>query len=892
MMKRINNSKLTIGFKQIASMINHSTNFQSYIPDDSDKLNDSSLSLSAYEPSQVDIMEQVEQTDDLPAAQKSRIHQQADLYLNQIKNYFGSQKLPLIKLDRKGLLQKYQCVTNLTDSLLTYYSNLEKSFDLQNQASLLSKLSKKEPLSTLDQIDTTQQHKILFQELTNEQQLLLNSFIQVQGRNIIVPHWNNIKQQVKQLNQIFQQQRYQILKVAQPQIQSIQKTYLDEYKNIKKIKNQTQSQYDEVFRKNQNYEGQKQLLEKDLESNNTQYRELKKNKTNPEKLIKMEMSIKLSTQQLSTIQHKLQSSKYELKELQVAITKTNQQLNEFKDNWDRQFIVMYQTVIRSLLQTHYDNYEQFLKSFKNILKLQNALNDSYLSQSQTNPPNLLLHRQSRTVSMDEIDPPRLMRNEKEELQELIKKFKFYEDQIHLFEKYDGECLDFFVEIGEVIKKMISDEIKIHLVQLKDIWITDLFTKSFPKDKQFYQNLFAQIKLITNNFIDDRTKLYKEYKETQVSVKERINNITYLFNCILKDSEKFNPGKVDGFTDYQRMKQQFRQNYLQYQQEAEQLKSKLSQYENKYKQYIDQHFEIISKTKFQFILSFATLSRSVVNHTMKMIDEFDQTYQQQDQIVKSLLDHQTNISFTPKEIQINQTQSLLHNNITTIPKISSRSNSQLTRQPNDTVNSMKETFVLKQLIRVLFLQWTKSIYFRQKFMTELYRSLNKKRPSQLDEIYVTFIDIGGEPPEVLQFIPQKNTDSCIFDLELSFRGFFYMELETFVTISWAKKHLPVTIKVKITSLNGRLRLCYTPNFIGRSWVSFVGEPSMNISIEPTISKYNISVANDIIKEFLIYKIKMLTYPNRETITVPLAEFETEIPQSALDKIKQFVDKMKN
>lgn len=34
------------------------------------------------------------------------------------------------------------------------------------------------------------------------------------------------------------------------------------------------------------------------------------------------------------------------------------------------------------------------------------------------------------------------------------------------------------------------------------------------------------------------------------------------------------------------------------------------------------------------------------------------------------------------------------------------------------------------------------------MTELYRSLNKKRPSQLDEIFVTNIDIGGEPPEVL------------------------------------------------------------------------------------------------------------------------------------------------
>ena len=33
------------------------------------------------------------------------------------------------------------------------------------------------------------------------------------------------------------------------------------------------------------------------------------------------------------------------------------------------------------------------------------------------------------------------------------------------------------------------------------------------------------------------------------------------------------------------------------------------------------------------------------------------------------------------------------------------------------------------------------------MTELYRSLNKKRPSVLDEIFVTIIDIGGDPPEV-------------------------------------------------------------------------------------------------------------------------------------------------
>lgn len=53
-----------------------------------------------------------------------------------------------------------------------------------------------------------------------------------------------------------------------------------------------------------------------------------------------------------------------------------------------------------------------------------------------------------------------MRNEKEDLSELINKFKNYDEQITLFEKYDSECLDFFVEIADSIRKVQADEIKI------------------------------------------------------------------------------------------------------------------------------------------------------------------------------------------------------------------------------------------------------------------------------------------------------------------------------------------------------------------------------------------------------------------------------------------------
>jgi len=121
---------------------------------------------------------------------------------------------------------------------------------------------------------------------------------------------------------------------------------------------------------------------------------------------------------------------------------------------------------------------------------------------------------------------------------------------------------------------------------------------------------------------------------------------------------------------------------------------------------------------------------------------------------------------------------------------------------------------------------------------------------------------------------------VFDLELSFRGYFYLELETMIDIKLVNKKLPLNIKIKVTSLNGRLRLYYTPSYIGKSWFAFVGEPTMNLNIEPTISNYNLSdkfsLTNDIIREFIIHKIKMLTYPNKERISVPLADYDVEIP----------------
>lgn len=94
----------------------------------------------------------------------------------------------------------------------------------------------------------------------------------------------------------------------------ILKSYQDSNKQIKKQKAELLSRYNEICRKQQQYQNQIQLLDRDIEQLNNLKKELKKFKSEPEKLIKTEMNLKLLVQQLQTAQHKLNDSNYALKE--------------------------------------------------------------------------------------------------------------------------------------------------------------------------------------------------------------------------------------------------------------------------------------------------------------------------------------------------------------------------------------------------------------------------------------------------------------------------------------------------------------------------------------------------------------------------------------------------
>ncbi|KAM3141917.1 hypothetical protein pb186bvf_006003 [Paramecium bursaria] len=885
MKKQITQSNLKITFSSISQQIEKLTDFQNYIPESTNNLKDSMNSFSDYEPSNQSYQQEEEQN------YKSRIHQQADIYLNQLKNYFGTQKLQLAKFNRKQYLSQIQNLTNYTDHLITYYDNLEKSFEPMCQISILQKIQKYQ--QTVQDVA----HKII---INNIHQDMLFSIFQIHHTQANL-QWQDVKIQIRQIQQVFIQQKQFIKSSAQPQILQMQRAYLEEYKELKKQKTEISIQYNDIYRKQQKFVGEKTLMEQDLDSQRVEFKDLKSHKADPQKLIKMEMNIKLLDQQIKTIKQKINRYNLDSQNILKQSTELDIKLQQFLENWSNQLSILFMSVIRSLLQSHFENYQQFCQSFKNLFQPMSKQISKQLSKQLSQDEYKNMTKQ-KTV-LDESDPIRLMKREKEEIQEIFKLFQDKEELFNQFDKQDQEII-----IIQQIKESLINACNIEIRQLQgqfqgSQWVLiPTQDRGLIQNNTSYRNALQSIINIETNFREQKTKFVKEFKEISLIVKERQQQLTYIFNCILKDTDRFNPNKsrAEGYKDYQKHKDEFKNSFQNYKQESCNIISKLQQYDQKLQSYIDYHNEYVGQTKFHLLMVFVELSREITKNTFKLMDEFDENYQKHDIMVRTKVKKQTIIPFNAVIEEDTARQQTLQTKIDqietlSIQKESSRKSSvnkkYLDNEVTSIQNGQKEKYVVKQLIKVLFLQWTKSLCFRQKFMTELYRSLNKKRPSVLDEIFVTIIDIGGDPPEVTQLIPQRSEDSCIFDSRNYIQWIFVFRTRDNHLYKFSEEE----ISLKFSSLTGTLRLCYKPSQKGDSWFSFVGEPQMNITIEPTISNYNlstmISISNDIMREFIIYKIKMLTFPNKEQIQVPLADFETEIPSNALQKIQEFVNRLK-
>ena len=81
---------------------------------------------------------------------------------------------------------------------------------------------------------------------------------------------------------------------------------------------------------------------------------------------------------------------------------------------------------------------------------------------------------------------------------------------------------------------------------------------------------------------------------------------------------------------------------------------------------------------------------------------------------------------------------------------------------------------------------------------------------------------------------------------------------------------VEFELAIEDFFATIRLCFVHNEIGRSWISFVGEPLVKITPKPKIGNVSINMKSvaDLMQKFVLDKMKQLIYPIKKKLMIPL------------------------
>lgn len=99
------------------------------------------------------------------------------------------------------------------------------------------------------------------------------------------------------------------------------------------------------------------------------------------------------------------------------------------------------------------------------------------------------------------------------------------------------------------------------------------------------------------------------------------------------------------------------------------------------------------------------------------------------------------------------------------------------------------------------------------------------------------------------------------------------LSTKILINWPKMQVPVNAVIVIKNIHGKLRMCFVPETLGKSWISFIGQPVLGLGIEPKVASYNLGnlgSVSEILSELVLNKVKLITFPNKQTVEIPITK----------------------
>lgn len=188
--------------------------------------------------------------------------------------------------------------------------------------------------------------------------------------------------------------------------------------------------------------------------------------------------------------------------------------------------------------------------------------------------------------------------------------------------------------------------------------------------------------------------------------------------------------------------------------------------------------------------------------------------------------------------------------------------------------------LNQLAKVVYSWYTnkKSLELNDILCKQLHKVYNDdEKPDFLGEIKVLDVAIGGAAPTFMSFQKlESQPHEFLGDVDVSFRGTVDITLSTEVHLNFRNTNyalIPVTLKVHVKGVTGKLRIFLTQNFKRMNWYAFVGQPNFKFELDLIIGKDNkLSVTvfpkvKRFIEDLMAKQMYKFVLPNKKRLEMP-------------------------
>ena len=184
---------------------------------------------------------------------------------------------------------------------------------------------------------------------------------------INLPDWKDIKQTINLVGQIHVNCSKYLTKGAIGTINMMNVDYNEKYLELKKEKKKIIKELEECHSTFLKIKNEYEALQKQLESQLSEYQDLLKKKEESSVILKQEMKVRLIKGNLDSMKNKLADADDKYKECKSIATDTNDKIQAFLKQWKAQREIVCQNTLRTVITICEENYIDAEKAFEFLI---------------------------------------------------------------------------------------------------------------------------------------------------------------------------------------------------------------------------------------------------------------------------------------------------------------------------------------------------------------------------------------------------------------------------------------------------------------------------------------------------------------------------------------------